>query len=1033
MALSLRAILIRIKCPITTLDLYIYPDGNYSARARWPEEKNYNFEDIFNNTAKYINPVIEMINKMGSFVHDNNTVLEKMTLDNTRISDLNLSLHYHKYSKYSDFLTLENVLKDYVRAGILIPSTSETLHGSETLKLFHFVKGMYKFDPERIEKNFVLENYYAFLSNIVVKNKWMQLFVYFRNTFIEYRNGDINMSIEGIKEEEFEAFLLFMIEALYKIHTQKAYYAPQKVQQVKQSRSIKNLKQQDPVLYDFSGDTSIIYSKVCQRPYQPVILNEEELKALPEADRKRVVEYWNFTKNAPASYYCPNKKYPYLQFIVKRHPKDYCIPCCKVKPLTERDNPIRRDVFKQCLQNHIYQMEKKNIITDTRYIMNYGKMIAPGRISNLPENTLEPLLYENFSGITSGVDSQCEEQNRYYVYGVDQHINNLSHVGAVMAIANAMDISWRELIEQLIKLMKNKQDSFHILLNGKIYKYFPKMSDLIKSIENTFFGDLGNQDVPWNDIIIDIAYHYMKITCILFVDRSKDTENIKILINDKISSAGQLQNSDYKFILLIKKYLGRELFYYPVYFLNSLVYFRSKLITKKMYTSVDDAAKILHRLIKFNEVNQYKLSSRKANVTLTTLHQFVDDNKKYTINRYFVSNNNLVYYIGLTKLNNAFYVPVKYSPYTTSKNIELIFDCYTTSYKTPLKILNEFIKDFNHWIAVVSEKNGQSIEGAKKHLPVEQRVNPIYEYIRVDKWLLLQPPNKPGKVIGFKHEGLSYYHEPISKEQAEKMSKRPYEQLIYHPDEVNVTIHNSKKATPDKRSLHIAQNTYDYHLYELLILEFTEIFNDERNTKIRNIIKKKINDDVDKDSFETINVITDVIEKSVEWNKKDSVDQSILEDISTITSQINDYVINHRDKNLLLKKIDIHVYNFDKVLLNKLESMKHKDVVAELHKLSKKIVTVMTETQLQNKFTTDDEFANILVSCNDQHTDTLYCNNNKLMITKKNLDDYLQILAADILNPFKQRWLFNAAFSDQLIKYFKFEKHPNETIIIDSQ
>ena len=121
------------------------------------------------------------------------------------------------------------------------------------------------------------------------------------------------------------------------------------------------------------------------------------------------------------------------------------------------------------------------------------------------------------------------------------------------------------------------------------------------------------------------------------------------------------------------------------------------------------------------------------------------------------------------------------------------------------------------------------------------------------------------------------------------------------------------------------------------------------------------------------------------------------------------------------------------MLLNKLESMKHKDVVAELHKLSKKIVTVMTETQLQNKFTTDDEFANILVSCNDQHTDTLYCNNNKLMITKKNLDDYLQILAADILNPFKQRWLFNAAFSDQLIKYFKFEKHPNETIIIDSQ
>jgi hypothetical protein len=104
--------------------------------------------------------------------------------------------------------------------------------------------------------------------------------------------------------------------------------------------------------------------------------------------------------------------------------------------------------------------------------MNYGKYISPGRISNLPEESIEPLFYESFSESNRGVESQCTEQNRYYIYGIEQDINDVRNIGYLTSLAFALDMTPIDLIHKIMNLIKNNPDKFQSLLNGEIYKYF---------------------------------------------------------------------------------------------------------------------------------------------------------------------------------------------------------------------------------------------------------------------------------------------------------------------------------------------------------------------------------------------------------------------------------------------------------------------------------------------------------------------------------------------------------------------------------
>ena len=99
------------------------------------------------------------------------------------------------------------------------------------------------------------------------------------------------------------------------------------------------------------------------------------------------------------------------------------------------------------MKEHKYTPEERTITMGSRYIMSYGKDVEPGRLSRLPEDSLEPLFYETYSIKEQGIDQECITTDGYYLYGMDQNINN-AQFGApsheflsICVVADILDVS----------------------------------------------------------------------------------------------------------------------------------------------------------------------------------------------------------------------------------------------------------------------------------------------------------------------------------------------------------------------------------------------------------------------------------------------------------------------------------------------------------------------------------------------------------------------------------------------------------------
>ena len=75
-----------------------------------------------------------------------------------------------------------------------------------------------------------------------------------------------------------------------------------------------------------------------------------------------------------------------------------------------------------------------------------------------------------------------------------------------------------------------------------------------------------------------------------------------------------------------------------------------------------------------------------------------------------------------------------------------------------------------------------------------------------------------------------------------------------------------------------------------------------------------------------------------------------------------------------------------------------KKVYDELQKLAKTFIKI-GKINVSNF-----NFPNILVACNSKNS-TDYCSGNKLIIDKKKLDGILEIIAHDIINPSKWKFI----------------------------
>jgi hypothetical protein len=1030
--------------PYQKLNLYIYPNGSYAIEASWNEELMYQFDNINHIIHMYITPVIKKINMMKCQVmYQNNYELPMINPSNIRYIDINISLFWKHAISTEMFKLMKSLLEKFASAHIIQEKILE-----KNMYSYFFKKGMFELDAKRIEKQSSINNYYAYLFNSDVRQKWFALFENIRVLNIIHRFSDIKLEISGIKEDEYYIFIRYIILLFIKFKEmiKSTKGDDDNIEKRMNSKPLNSLKEQDPELYNLKQHGSnIVFSKICQKPFQPNLINEEQFNKLNKDQKKNVVKYWNFTTKTSAYYKCPNAKLPYIKFITDKHPKGYCIPCCKKTPISDKDTDKQRIVYETCLRDG--KCTKKDVAkSSSRYIMNYGKAINIGRLSNLPESTMEPLFYDSIMETSSeslsesSSESPSESPNklpnkilnedstekinessnkknrvietRYYLYGIPQtHPNINDNIGYLYTLSNALNLNLEELIKDTIKRIKDYPDYFPLLFNGNIVNYFVSYKVLCDTLYSIFimndeFVNL-NDFANWNQLFIEIANMYFNIFTIVFEDKNTV---IQLNIPKYMTTYTDYQNEDSQHLIVLHN-LG-NFNWNPIYIIHKDIYFRTGIIDTKLYNFKSDIIQAINDIIKY----KFTTSLDSNSITFDVVRRFIENHKKYQIDKLHLTYDNLCYAISV---KNVGYIPIQLS-YVKLFNLTCDISFTVDDIKPAMiKTLEDFMDSYNNWVAIESEKAGFTKVNIAHNKPLIDRVEPIYPYMKIEQWLIYK-----NKFCGFKNNNMNYYINPITINEGLKIQKCSIVELIYNPLVINKILQNHKtiENKKDEREKNINHALYQKYSYHLLLLNFIKYFNSQKNTQMRlNIKKLMAKTNFQGDLREFHNDLDTLMRK---YSGLDTDHILFQSDIDKLRSMILEFISSGKNKKYILLIFDNDHFNFDNLSLERLKKMPKPQINYQLSKIANDLVD--TKSNLPKNF----EFPNILTNCSNSNE--MYCSkSHKLILDKDKLQEYISILTDEIRNPFTEKYLFSPLFIDNLVDYFKFIKRPMEHIEIE--
>ena len=989
--------------PYQKLNLYLYPNGAYAIKGAWGEDQNYSFEDVNLLVDKHINPIIKKINTMSGQImyHGSNVRIPQAEKSNVKFIDISKSLFWKKILTTDEFRKLKTVLDRYVSGHIIVEKQVD----KNTIQYF-FKRGMFEFDPKRIEKSTVIDNYYAYLFNSDVRQKWFLLFENIRVMTVTHRFSDVKIEISGIKEDEYYIFIRYMILLFSQFMRERQDTTSVVEDRKTNMKPLNNLKEQDPHLYNFKKiyNSDFVYSTICQRPYQPALLTQQQYDGLDKKAKANTVKYWNFTTNTDAYYQCPNPKYPHIKFIVDKHPMGYCIPCCKITAPPKNPNDKQRQIYDRCIQHHTF--EKREVERSTsRYIMSYGKSIDIGRLSHLPETSLEPLFYE--TKIEDQGHQATEEDDdeligaKYYLFGVPQNWNNIKHVGLLHCFSNAMGMNLDALVELIIDKLKSNGHNFQMLLGSNIIHYFRNTNELIEAFKLVFLSGANavpNRDFDrWNELLMDIAMQYLDIYTIVFEDR--DTV-IQLRLPDYLHNIADMQFPNHRHLIVLHN-LATD-YWNPIYIIHKDLYFRAGIVDRKLYNFQSDIVQLIMEMIRI-KLRDEIVSKR---LTFGILKRFVVGSKRFRIRKILVTRDNLCYGV---IIDGVGFVPVHLSHFKHDETIDISFRSSDLVPANHARLL-EFIQKYNIWVAHESESNGFIKVDVPLNRPIFDRIEAIYPLIEPDKYLVYR-----NKTVAFISIGLNFYIDPMVPPRTAKK-----QQLNYNPLEINEILERGdiSNIKEDTRVKTLSRALLSNYTYQLLVLEFIQMFNKQRNTKVRDELKRLF---LKTDFKQSTKSLSDQIHAIV-LKGFDVQNTMLLADIEKLKSQVIEFMLSGEPKKQLMELVDNEYYNFDMIMVERLKRLPRKQIHEQLKKMATQIVQIGEPKG-------DFVFPNILQSC--QTGEPGYCAKGKLMISKSDLDRYLEVLADQIKNPFVEKYLFSPLFQNSLIDYFSFIRRPNETIEIE--
>jgi len=564
--------------------------------------------------------------------------------------------------------------------------------------------------------------------------------------------------------------------------------------------------------------------------------------------------------------------------------------------------------------------------------------------------------------------------NRYFIYGVPQSVPSADRVGVLYAVAEALRLAPADYTAKCIFEAKRL---FGSLLNGSLIEYFRSPDEFVSTMSDIFVHQkplvLGHRFDRYEELFVELTLAIYNTGVIMFVDETGGGDYTTVFVHERVRQT-LLENTHHGYILI----MNRAKRYYPIFVVNPEEYFKNLVIQQRIFSRKDN---IITHLVAIVVGDDTRVTASKSgrDVDLLLLKRFASVSG-YTITQKYINKRDMCYGVLLTASDRNVYIPCEYIvnvpdglPVETMVYDGVRHPVRLTDLVDMVDRLNKFISESYKTYSAIVLETALYIDGVLAG--VRSRGNPAIFYVSDE----------------------------------DTPSTLPHIDLHYDFNEVNTAIMSREPPIPDNRTRLLGRSLYDNYLYQLFMLEFINYIEKERNDGIRGEIKVLI-------------TAADFRKKVYEIQRKlRNILGEYPSDIATLQAQLS-AAFYSGDKKSMLSVVDSTVYEFDKLTINRLRKLDNARLVDELTVLTGKFVHFGEPPETVT-------VPNVYLPC-EYSPEMKYCSGKKLIMERTKFDSYVSILASDIMNPVKHRYITSGLFTDNIISYFDFDIHPDEHITV---
>jgi hypothetical protein len=1029
--------------------LTLYSDGRYTIKSSWREDDRIGFEEVVKHLSDAARVIVDPVNEMGAAGLPLGGTLEtpasasKGIHQRITISGLTASSFWPQALTSVGFREMKTRWREYEKAGIVgIRGLQQS--GAYT---FLFRKGVVDYDPRAMEKivtrgdargvgrRQVVVNHYAHLTDPEMAQRWQYVYSG-RLVRIYHRTADLRIEMVDVNMEEFRRIHLYVYVFLYSLahgpdRLTKGLLRPGQVREIE--GRLRSLQEQDPDLYDLKkyDEGATVYSVLCQGDRQPQIVPQQSLAGLSAKERKGLVEYWNFTRGEKAYYRCPSKRYPHLSFRAGEHPLGYCLPCCKkTKPLPGSRSEA---VNTLCVSNHIVSESEASTAGEdahsaSRHVLSYGKPIPVGRISHAPQLLVGGLLYDTIP-----------RKFKYRLVGVSQTALDLPGAGYFYSLAASLSLDPASYVRELADTVLAIGGTYHSLASG-CGALFGSAAELAQEIVETFlaspehnanfshFGPGGKAEHCWREIVTDLTRIRFDIDVVRFIDGSGDGNVVlevdPVTVSRLTASRGK-RPAPIDIAILLQTPAGT----YPLVAMDQREFVRraqgrgpARRFFSNEYaegevkdTVVDIVRKMVKTATEPDRAGGFGLEFVRA----------LCREKGYRLAYKLVNLRDMCYgvLIEVPKIPGAVYFPVPYTPHYLEEASEASGEISPALFgprpdkKYPAATLARVLKAAN---------------SASKKGKMRPSVCLTAENNMVVGFIAEEAGSKGGGSSGI---GLYFHHDPVPLSNAGALpwTKAPKSKVPYSMRDIDSSIYSSggfpsKEPLPKEKKGLAGKGLRKNRSYRLFLAEFAALLQTERNHALRAQIKALFNQ-TRFTSPASLAQFRRALSKTLADFPEDA------EVIRRMVAGSYAKVGPVKMRKLLSENFAATLFDFDRKTLRRLRGLPFDQVKIEVEKLMRAQVELEKSKAAPNARVVGtggpEPFAlqNMYVACSlPSSLKRPQCIRRRLKMTDAAFRDYVSVLAADVLNPFKTATLGSLAAG--VVDGFRFIVRPGEQVSI---